>query len=74
MDQDRHRCLCPTIDAMRYHSVSFYANEVGRRMGRAAAAAREPLSTGRIEAALQLMRVASVYGVSAVGTRRGGRA
>jgi hypothetical protein len=33
MDEDRHRRLCPAIDAVRYRSVSFYPNEVGRRTG-----------------------------------------
>jgi hypothetical protein len=54
---------------MRYDSLWFYPNELRRRMGRAAAAvAREPLSTGPIEFTSWHMRIASVCGVSAVGT------
>jgi hypothetical protein len=67
MDQDHHRRICPAINAMHYHSVWFYLNQLRRRTGRAAAAS-EPLSTGRIEAASRHMRIASVYRVSAIST------
>jgi hypothetical protein len=68
MDQDRHRRFCPAIDTMRYRFAWFYSNDLRQWTGRAAAAVREPLSTGRIEVALRHTRVASVYGVSAVAT------
>jgi hypothetical protein len=72
MDQDRHRRLYPTVNAVRYHSVLFYANEVGGGWA-AASAARDPLSTGPVEAASRDTRIAWVCRVSAVGTWRGGR-